>query len=221
MMNERRWAGIAGLAFIALLIVGLVLMDSPGSEASDQEIASYLADDDKQVVNIIGMYVWAVAGVAFLWFSSHLYGTLGKAENGNGTLSRLGFAGGIGFAACLFVAGAALNVVPAAIQFGDATDPGADFVRFLPSIGWATLLIGGAFAAIAQIAATSIVSLRTGAFPAWLAWLGFLACVALLGSAIFMPMVALPIWVLAVSIVLFTQKPAEAPEAARPVTAGV
>jgi hypothetical protein len=48
-----------------------------------------------------------------------------------------------------------------------------------------------------------VVIMRTGILPKWLAWLGFVAAIVLLFAVVFLPMVALPIWVLATSIVLF------------------
>ncbi len=61
-------------------------------------------------------------------------------------------------------------------------------------------LFGGGFTAIVLVLTTSIVTLQTGVFPQWLAWLGFVAAFALLFAIIFLPMLALLIWVLVVSV---------------------
>jgi hypothetical protein len=45
--------------------------------------------------------------------------------------------------------------------------------------------------------------MRTEILPKWLAYLGFVAAVVLLFAVVFIPMVALPIWVLVTSVVLF------------------
>jgi len=65
--------------------------------------------------------------------------------------------------------------------------------------------LGGGFAALVLVLTTSIISLRTGVLPQWLAWLGILAAIVLLFAVIFLPMVALLIWVLAVAGVLLTR----------------
>jgi len=79
----------------------------------------------------------------------------------------------------------------------------ADVARYLGAAAFGAILLCGAFAAIALIDAASVVIMRTGILPKWLAYLGFVAAIALLFAVVFLPMVALPIWVLATSIVLF------------------
>jgi hypothetical protein len=195
--------------FVVFLIVGLVLIaDFPDADAPDQEITDYLSDSDVHTRNIIGFYLWTVAGVAFLWFLSHLRGVLRRAEGEPGTLSTLGFAGGVLFTATLLVSGAAMAAVPGGIELGEASKPDPDFVRFFPQMGYGVFLIGGAFSAIALVLTTSILTLRTNVLPAWTAWLGFVASLALIFAAVFLPMIALPIWVLAVSIVFLMRRPA-------------
>jgi hypothetical protein len=69
-------------------------------------------------------------------------------------------------------------------------------VRFLPQMGFGIMLVGGGFSAIAMILPASIVTLLTGVLPPWFGYLGLVACMALLFGAFFIPMLALPIWVL-------------------------
>ena len=76
-------------------------------------------------------------------------------------------------------------------------------------------MVFAAFGAIALIDATSIVIIRTGVLPRWFAWLGFVCTVVLLFGAIFIPMIALPIWLVAASVILFRLPSIEA----EPVTA--
>jgi prepilin signal peptidase PulO-like enzyme (type II secretory pathway) len=67
-------------------------------------------------------------------------------------------------------------------------------------------LLGGGFAALVLVLTASIISLQTGALPQWLAWLGIVAAVVLVFAVIFLPMIALLIWVLAVSIVMLMRR---------------
>jgi prepilin signal peptidase PulO-like enzyme (type II secretory pathway) len=110
------------------------------------------------------------------------------------------------FTALLMAGGHVIAAVAAAVEFRDApvTDP--DFVRVLPQLGYGLFLVGGAFSAIVLVLTTSVLSLQTGVFPQWLAWLGILVAIVLLLAVIFLPMIALLIWVLAVSIVLLTRR---------------
>jgi len=207
MSNQlERWAPLGGIIFVVLMVIGVVLLgDHPDPDAPDQEIADYLGDSGNHTRNIIGAYAWVLAGVGFLWFLTHLRGVLRSAEGGAGTLSNLGFGAGLIFTALLMASSAAIAAVAGAVEFRDAPDIDPDFVRVLPQLGYGMFLFGGGFTAIVLVLTTSVISLQTGVFPQWLAWLGVLAAIVLLFAIIFLPMVALLIWVLAVSAVLIMQ----------------
>lgn len=208
-----RWAPLGGILFVVLIVIGTGLVgDHPDPDAPEQEITDYLGDSGAHTRNIIGAYLWVLAGIGFLWFLTGLRGVLRAAEGAAGTLSNLGFGAGVVFTALLMAAGPAIAAVAGAIEFRDApvTDP--DFVRVLPQMGYAILLLGGGFTAIVLVLTTSVVSLQTGVFPQWLAWLGILAAIVLLFAIIFLPMIALLVWVLAVAVVMLmrTEEPATA-----------
>lgn len=59
------------------------------------------------------------------------------------------------------------------------------------------------FAAIAMIVPTSIAALRSGVLPRWFGWLGLDCALVLLLAVVYLPMIALPIWLLAASLVCF------------------
>ena len=208
MSNQlERWAPLGGIIFVVLMVIGTGLLgDHPDPDAPDQEIADYLGDSGNHTRNIIGAYVWVLAGVGFLWFLTQLRSVLRSAEGGAGTLSNLGFGAGIIFTALLMASAAAISAVAGAVEFRDAPDIDPDFVRILPQLGYGIFLFGGGFTAIVLVLTTSIVTLQTGVFPRWLAWLGFVAAFALLFAIIFLPMLALLIWVLVVSAVLLGQR---------------
>ena len=208
MINQiERWAPLGGVIFVVLLIIGLVLIgDHPDPDAVDGEIKDYLGDSGMHRNNIIGAYLWVLAGLALLWFLTHLRGVLRTAEGEPGTLSNLGFAAGLVFTVLLMAGGATIAAVAGAIEFRDAPITETDLVRTLPQMGYAMILLGGGFAAVVLVLTTSIISLQTGVLPQWLAWGGILAAIVLLFSVILLPMVALLIWVLAVSGVLLARE---------------
>jgi hypothetical protein len=198
-----RWTPLGGIVFVVLLLLGTFLIgDHPDPDASEQEILDYLGDSDVHTQNIIGLYVWVLAGVGLLCFLSRLRAILRAAEGGTGTLSNLGFAAGVVFTALLMAGSAVIAAVAGAIEFRDAPDLDPDFVRVLPQMGYTMFLVGGGFSAIVLVLTTSVLTLQTGVFPQWLAWLGFVAAFVLLFAVIFVPMIALLIWVLAVSAML-------------------
>jgi hypothetical protein len=207
-MNPPRrdvWTPIAGLLAAVTFVVGLIFAaNSPDNNDTDAQVLAWYANHGHRVGVIVGAFVLAFCGLFVLWFASGLRQRLRAAEGPGGRLASIAFGGAILFVAMLWTGAAVLAAIPAAQEFGN-TPPlqTADLARFLPSAGFGAILVFSAFGAIAFIDATSIVILRTGILPKWFAWLGFVATVVLLFGVVFLPMVALPIWLLAGSVVLF------------------
>jgi hypothetical protein len=73
-------------------------------------------------------------------------------------------------------------------------------LRTTESLGIAVLLMVGGLVAALMLAAVSLAARGTEALPNWLVTAGFVVAVILLGSVMFIPMVVLLLWVLAVAI---------------------
>lgn len=207
MQQARRdlWTPIAGVLAAVTFVVGLILVsNSPDNNDTDAQVIAWYADHGHRLGILIGVYFLAFCGLFFLWFASGLRQHLRAAEGPGGRLASVALGGAVLFVSMLWVGAAALAAIPGAESLGDSTPLRvADIARFVPSLGFGAILIFGAFGAIAMIDATSIVAMRTGILPKWFAWLGFVAAVVLLFGLVFVPMVALPIWVLAASYVFF------------------
>ena len=207
----ERWAPVGGILFVLLMVVGsLFIADVPSPDATERQIADYLADGDNHTRNIIGVYLWVVGALAFLWFLMRLRTDLRSAEGGTGAISTLAFGAGVAFAAVWMVSAAAYASVAFAVGLGDAPVSDPDFVRVLPAFGGLLLLLGGGFAGALVIVAASVVTLRTGVFPRWLAWLGIVAAVALLFDATYLNILPLWVWVFVASIVMLRRREAVA-----------
>ena len=207
MQQPRRdlWTPIAGVLAAVTFVIGLILVsNSPDNNDTDAQVVAWYADHGHRLGVLIGAYFLAFCGLFFLWFVAGLRQRLRAAEGQGGRLANVALGGAVLFVGMLWVGAAALAAVPGAESLGDSTPLRiADIARFVPSLGFGAILIFGAFGAIALIDATSIVVMRTGILPKWFAWLGFVAAVVLLFAVIFLPMIALPIWLLAASYVLF------------------
>jgi hypothetical protein len=206
-VKNSRAAGVAGIVFAVLLVAAVpFILNFPEASDSDKDIRDFYNDDTNHWLAIIGAYAWVFAALAFLWFAGHLRGLL-RATGRDSGLVFAATSAGVVFSAALVTATAAMAAVSGAILFGDV-DPdqlGPDAIRVFPQFGFGLLLIGGGLSASFLIAATTLISWRSSLFPAWLNWLGVVAAIALLGGPLFLPIVALPIWVLATSIVLLTR----------------
>jgi hypothetical protein len=153
----------------------------------------------------------AFCGLFIIWFAAGLRQHLRAAEGPGGRLSNIALGSGVALAVLIWVGAAAAISVSGAKTFGGEPGPhNADIARFVPQVGYATVLLFDMFAAIGMIDATSIAALRTGILPRWFAYLGFVCTIALLFAVVFLPMVALPIWLLAASFVFFKLPSVEA-----------
>jgi len=205
MQTPRRdiWTPIAGIAAALTFIVGVAMSaNSPDSDDSDAKVLAWYADHSNRVGVIIGVYVLMFFGLFMLWFASGLRQRLRAAEGPEGRLANVAFGGAILSVGLIWVGAFALAAVPAGQSLGGAPLSNADVARFLPQAGFGAILLGGMFGAIALIDAASIVIYRTAVLPRWLAWLGFVCTVVLLFGVVFLPMIALPIWLVATSIAL-------------------
>jgi Domain of unknown function (DUF4386) len=214
-MVKQRWAALSGIVFVVLMLVGAsFVLDVPNGDASSQEIARYLTDSGNHTRNIVGAYLWVLGGLAFLGFAAGLRAVLRRAEGDPGTLSNLVFGAGVLFTAVWSVSAAALASVAYAVEFSDARVSNADLVTVLPSLGGLLLLLGGGFAGILLLAATSILIFRTGVLPRWLAWFGIVVAITLVFDVTYMNILPLVAWVLGASIVLLRRQEETATAAA-------
>ena len=178
-MVKHRWTALSGIVFVVLMLTGAFFVtDVPKADASAQEIAGYLADSGTHTRNIIGAYLWVLGGLAFLGFVTGLRGVLRRAEGDPGTLSNLVFGAGVVFTAVWSASAVALAAVAYAVEFSDAPVSDPDIVRVLPQLASLLLLLGGGFAGILLLLATSTLTFRTGVLPRWLAWFGILVAIA-------------------------------------------
>jgi hypothetical protein len=206
-MVKHRWTAISGIVFVVLMLTGAFFVtDVPKGDASAQEIAGYLGDSGTHTRNIVGAYLWVLGGLAFLGFVAGLRGVLRRAEGDTGTLSNLVFGAGVVFTAVWSASAVALAAVAYAVEFSDAPVTNTDLVRVLPQLGGLLLLLGGGFAGILLLLATSVLTFRTGVLPRWLAWFGILVAITLVFDVTYMNIVPLLAWVVAASIVLLRRQ---------------
>jgi hypothetical protein len=164
-MNEDRYVeygAATGIVFVVLSLVGFIVFPTPPDlNAPAQDWASYfLGHHDGVRASLV---LLAVAMFFFIWFLGTLTSVL-RIATGTPRLPSIAFAGGILGAASLLV-GISAEAVAAFRPQG--VDP--LITRAMNDI---FVLVGVAAipAFVAFFAATAVVILRTGAFPAWLGW---------------------------------------------------
>ena len=214
-MVKQRWTALSGIVFVVLMLTGAsFVIDVPAADASTQEIARYLADSGNHTRNIVGAYLWVLGGLAFLGFVAGLRAVLRRAEGDPGTLSSLVFGAGVVFTAVWSVSATALAAVAYSVELAGAPVSDPDLVRVLPQLGSLLLLLGGGFAGILLVLATSMLTFRTRVLPRWLAWFGILVAIALIFDVTYMNILPLVAWVLFASIALLMRQDETATAAA-------
>jgi hypothetical protein len=214
-MVRQRWTALSGIVFVVLMLTGaFFVIDVPAPDASTQEIAGYLADSGNHTRNIVGAYLWVLGGLAFLGFVAGLRAVLRRAEGEPGTLSSLVFGAGVVFTAVWSVSAVALAAVAYSVGLADAPVSDPDLVRVLPQLGSLLLLLGGGFAGILLVLATSMLTFRTRVLQRWLAWFGILVAIALVFPVTYMNILPLVAWVLFASVALLMRQDEPATAAA-------
>jgi hypothetical protein len=202
----ERWAGIAGIAYVALYVAAFALGIEVGD--TDAEIREHYADSGARAKEVIAFFLIAAAALSFLVFAAGLRTLIARLEPAPSALAALGWAGAIGYAALVLVA----NAVSRAAAFASMSD---DFELdletrdYLETAGF-LLFVSGTYAAILLVAAVSLAALRHGALPRWLGWFSVVVAPLLLLAIGFIGFLFLFVWVLVVSAVLIRRTAAPA-----------
>jgi hypothetical protein len=199
-----RWAALGGVLYVVLFVIGTILLYSgaPDSSSSPAKIISWYGDSGHRTRMNLG---WVVAGLGvffFLWFLSALRQVVRRWEGGDGFLTGLTTIGGVVYATLAF---AALAINDGIRTMSDDTYHHTVYPGLIHAADDASYVMhatGGAGAA-AMIIAASVAAMRARAWPAWAGWLGIVAGLLGLVSILFFTQLAIAIWVVAVSLMLF------------------
>ena len=198
----QRWAALAGVAYVVLFLIGVILTYSGAvdtSSAPGKVIAYYSDSGHRDRVNI----GWVLGGLGvFLWFLSALRQAVRRLEADDGFLTGLTTIGGVVYATLTL---AALAVETGIRTMSDDTYhhtvyPG--LIHAADDVSWVLHASGGAGVGTMIIAA-SLAALRARAVPAWAGWLGVVVGLLSLALLVFFPWFLVAIWILVVSIGMF------------------
>jgi hypothetical protein len=198
----NRWAPVGGILFAVLLIAGIIVRGTTPDYDRPDEWIPYFQDSGNRTQQIIGGYLVILSALAFLVFATALYGRMRAAEGERSRLPMLTFGSGMVFVALLLAAATVFTSVAGSVSFGDAPVPSADIAIQIEQLGFGLLLLAAMPAAIIFVVSASLSALGTRMLPTWLAWAGIVVAVLLIFSPLFLPAVLLPLWALAVGIIL-------------------
>jgi hypothetical protein len=170
--RNARWGAATGLVFLILFVVGFggfVTPDVPEASAPAADWQSFYSDHQDRIQT--GIILVSVSLFFFIWFLGSLRAALAAAEGGNGRLTAVAYAGGLGLVAFFLIA---LTVTAVAAYRPGEVDP--NLTRALNDVGF---VLGGPSAAaiMAFFGATAIVGYRHKALPAPVAGFSALAAI--------------------------------------------
>lgn len=196
-----RLPAIAGVVFAVLFVAGFLVFGNTPDPDARAEWRRWYFDSGHRVSAVIGAYLMVLGVLAFVWFLAGLRHRLAEA-GASETLVTLVLGAGLVFAIVAIAGVAARSAVPGGKLFADQSLPGGDIAQQFEGLGFATLLLPGALAGGAFVAATSAASREVAALPGWLTIAGYVVAVLQLAGVAFFPFVLFVLWVLVASIVL-------------------
>jgi hypothetical protein len=201
MRGLERFAPLAGLLFVLLLVVAVIIGgETPAADDSLREVIDYWNENKDQ--NIVASIIAAIATVPFLWFAGVLRSVLAAAEGPPARLASTAWGGAIvtagGWLAIVgfnFVAAdTAGDVAPAVTQTFSVLQ--ADF--FFPlAVGASVFLLAGGLAIV-----------RSGVLPSWLGWAAIVLGVVCLTPGGFFAILLMLVWIIVLSVMLFQRSAA-------------
>jgi hypothetical protein len=195
-------AALGGLAFVLLLGASAVMLGELAGAFGDPDhvFADYYSKASNRWGDIAGGYLLTFAGVAFLVFAGGMEERLRQAS-GDSSAGRFARSSGTLFAALVIVSAAAWMTVSLSVNFGEGFGderPFSSGYAMMPQLGAVVIMVIAPIAASAHILAVTLAFRRL--VPAFVTVTGYVCAAALLLSVLYIPFVALPVWVLIVSL---------------------
>ena len=201
-MGQQRLLALSGIAFVALALVAVVAIggDTPGTDASAGELASFYGDNT--VRQGVGAFVLAAAALFVVLFGVGLATRFADAGRPPAVWGYVLIAGAILVAGATLVSafahfalanGADENVSPVALQALNTLD-GNTWMTFNPAFG--VMMVGAAG------------TLLTAGVMRPLAWIALvLGVAAFIPFADFFALLATLLWIVVTAVVLARSKP--------------
>ena len=200
----ERWAGLGGVVYVVLFIVGAIFAfgaGQPDSDTAPDAVSSYYADSGHRDKLYVGWILIVLGVFFFLWFLAALRQVVGRLE-GNGLLTSLTTVGGAVYAA-LTLGAASVNM--ALKTMSDDTYRHTIYPELIHAASDAAYVLhaSGGIGVGAMMIAASLTAAQARAIPAWSGWLGIALGIIALFSIFFFPQIAIVLWLLAAGVLLF------------------
>jgi hypothetical protein len=205
-MKRRRVAPYSGIAFVVFFIASVAVSSVPKATASDHAWLAAYATHAKQVGHLATGVLLVLAGLSLMTFLTHLWTRVAEAGDPRAVSPLPVVAAGVS-AACIAAGGVLMATTSGSALIGSAPIPGADVLRLGNDVGFAMVGVAGMFAAALSIGCLSVQARAAGIFGTRLTRFSVAVAVVLLASVVFLPIVALLVWLVAVTVTLTRRAP--------------
>ena len=194
------WGGLAGVAFVGLVVVTAGLANPLDSHKPKAEFSSYYSHfrgSSHEWRELLANFTVFLAGFCFLWFLRRLYLLLQPVDK---SLALVAFGAGLVAVTLLIAAVVAVTAVGTTLAYSDDYVVDLDTAILASDVGL-FLLTGAGAGAGALVWATSLAARRGSLLPRWSMWAGFviaIACLATIASN-GVALILFLLWVLALS----------------------
>ncbi len=197
MLSTTRLRASAALAAVLFVIGYLVVAVTPGGgDVTESDFTKFYDSDGKMLVSLLLTVVLVLAVPALTWCFIEL-----RAALGGGVMAQLASTLGILGAVALPV-GAVILGAPAGVQQNsDADFVGVPIAHAFAQAGIGVMVLLGMGLIAIGLFLFNLEIRRTKAGPSWLWIAGIVLSVICLGSYIWLPGMAFPIWLLALAAV--------------------
>lgn len=201
-MNESRLeklAPLTGALSAVLLMAGAAMFGVYDYLPLGDRLQTIFSENPTKV-SLAG-YVGSISAFFLMWFAGSLYKALREQEGNAGRLSTVAFGGGVASGIALAIGFSAL--IASGARAG--AEGGISSVEAVTLYDFYGQLLGQMFAITMAvfIAASAVVSLRTGLTKAWFGWASLLIAFGLLTPIAYVVLAFALVWLLGVSIWLY------------------
>lgn len=209
-MSVKRAAPMSAIAFVVFFIASVAVSSAPSATASDAEWVAAYASHGKQVGHFATGILLVLAGLSLVTFLAGLWARVVAAQQPCSVSPLPVVAAGIS-AACIAAGGVLMASISASALIGSAPIPHAEVLRFGNDVGFGMVSVAGMLAASLSIACLSLQARSAGLFSPRLTRFSLIVAVLLLGSVAFVPILALLLWLVVVSVALRRNSTARGP----------
>lgn len=199
----ERWAPLTGVVGAALLLGGAAAAGTFSYLPPEAEAVDMFRTSAPMVT--LGSYLGGLAAFFLAWFAGSLRSHLARHEGGDGRLAALGFAGGVGGALSVGLGFILLSIGAGRVATAGGLSPQAAVLLYDLS----GTIQGGLFAVAlgVQVLATSLASLRYGAFPGWFGLVSAALALLLLSPLGYLGLFLAPLWLVVLSLWIYRRQP--------------